>query len=45
MSVTVRVWLPAVSRVAKKNPDVIVNTELGGNCAWLSVLVNLTVPE
>jgi hypothetical protein len=39
------VWLPAVSSVAEKFPVPLVIGELGGRCAWLSLLVNWTVPE
>ena len=44
-SVVVMVWEPAFSRVAEKFPVPFVRGELGGRCAWLSVLANWTVPE
>ena len=39
------VWLPCVSSVAEKFPVPLVIGEMAGRCAWLSLLVNWTVPE
>jgi hypothetical protein len=45
VSVVVMVWAPAFSKAAEKFPTPLVSGELAGRCAWLSVLVNWTVPE
>ena len=39
------IWLPAVFRVASKLPVPFVRVEFSGRAAWLSLLVNETVPE
>jgi hypothetical protein len=44
VSVPVRVWLPAVFRVAEKVPTPLVNVAFAGNTAWPSLLVKCTVP-
>ena len=44
VSVAVRVWLPAVFKVALKVPAPLVSVLLPGRLAWPSVLVNYTVP-
>jgi hypothetical protein len=38
-------WEPAVFMVALKLPVPFVNVEFAGRDAWLSLLVNETVPE
>jgi hypothetical protein len=42
--VPVIVWLPAVFRVAVNVPVPFVSVEFAGSVAWLSLLVNCTVP-
>ena len=44
VSVALKVWFPAVFRVAMKDPAPLVSMESAGSAAWPSVLVKCTVP-
>jgi hypothetical protein len=44
VSAAVMVWGPSVTRVTENIPVPFVRVEFMGNVAWVSLLVNFTVP-